>query len=183
MRMQVLCFKSGRRQNERTEKEQALDMKSRLIITALLTVFTTATMAQQEPAKQANLGFIKLDKNKERFLSRTEAGADKDLIAVFAQADLNKDGKLDEDEYTRGVAIYQRDKTAKYAGDSAVTTKVKAALLAAKGLPSTAISVGTYEGRVQLSGFVESRQQIAAAGKVAAGVSGVKSVQNSTAVK
>jgi osmotically-inducible protein OsmY len=146
-------------------------------------LFAAAAVAQQDPAKQANLSFIKLDKNKDGFLSRAEAGADKDLVAVFGQADLNKDGKLDEDEYTKGVAIYQREKSVQYAGDSAITTKVKAALLAAKGLPSTAISVETFKGKVQLSGFVDSKEQIAAAGKVASGVSGVKTVQNSIAVK
>jgi hyperosmotically inducible protein len=158
-------------------------MKSHLIISAVLGVFATAAVAQQDPAKQANLSFIKLDKNKDGFLSRAEASSDKDLGAVFAKADLNKDGKLDEDEYTKGVAMYQREKSAQYAGDSAITTKVKAALLTAKGLPSTAISVETYKGTVQLSGFVDSKEQIASAGKVASGVSGVKSVQNNLATK
>ncbi len=82
------------------------------------------------------------------------------------------------------MAIYQREKSAQYAGDSAITTKVKAALvLAAKGLPSTAISVETYKGAEQLSGFVDNKEQIASAGKIASGVSGVKTAQNSIAVK
>jgi osmotically-inducible protein OsmY len=45
------------------------------------------------------------------------------------------------------------------------------------------ISVATYEGRVQLSGFVDTQGQVSRAGRIAAGVSGVKSVQNSLAVK
>ena len=45
------------------------------------------------------------------------------------------------------------------------------------------ISVETYEGRVQLSGFVETREQIARAGKVAAGVSGVRKVENNLKLK
>ena len=66
---------------------------------------------------------------------------------------------------------------------SAITTKVKAQLLVTKGVPSTAISVETYEGRVQLSGFVDTKEQVAAAGKVAAAVSGVHAVQNDLKLK
>ena len=67
--------------------------------------------------------------------------------------------------------------------DSAVTTKVKAALLAAKCLPSTAISVETYKGRVQLSGVVDNKDQITEAAKVVSAVSGVKLLQNKLATK
>lgn len=42
--------------------------------------------------------------------------------------------------------------------DTVVTTKVKSALLAEKNLKSTEVSVETFKGRVQLSGFVSSRQ-------------------------
>ena len=52
-----------------------------------------------------------------------------------------------------------------------------------KGVPSTAISVETYEGRVLLSGFVDTNDIKAKAAKVAAGVSGVKQVQNNLVVK
>jgi hyperosmotically inducible protein len=158
-------------------------MKSTLLIGVLAAFAATPVLAQQDGPKPVNAGFIKLDKNKDGFISRAEAEADKDLIGVFAKADQNKDGRLDEDEYLKGVSAYQREKTAQYAGDSAVTTKVKAALLAAKGLPSTAISVETYKGKVQLSGFVDSKAQIAEAGKVAAGVSGVHTVQNNLSLK
>ena len=158
-------------------------MKKRIFVGALLTVFAAAVTAQQDPAKPANPGFIKLDKNKDNFLSRAEAEGDKDLHAIFTKADLNKDGKLDEDEYLKGVSTYQREKAAQYAEDSAITTKVKAALLTAKGLPSTAISVETYKGRVQLSGFVDNKDQIAQAAKVVSAVSGVKLLQNNLATK
>ena len=67
--------------------------------------------------------------------------------------------------------------------DSTLTTKVKTALLTEKGIPSTAISVTTYESEVMLSGFVESAAVKEHAGKVAGGVSGVKKVLNNLAVK
>lgn len=47
--------------------------------------------------------------------------------------------------------------TGGYIDDSVITTKVKSALLAEKDLKSTQISVETFKGRVQLSGFVNSK--------------------------
>ena len=56
-------------------------------------------------------------------------------------------------------------------------------MLTAKGLPSTAISVEIYKGRVQLSGFVDNKDQIAQAEKGAFAVPGVKLLQNKPATK
>ena len=56
-------------------------------------------------------------------------------------------------------------------------------MLAAKGLLSTAISVEIYKGRVQLSGFVDNKDQIAQAAKVVSAVPGVKLLQNKPATK
>lgn len=60
--------------------------------------------------------------------------------------------------------------------DSALTTKVKAALLAEKDVNSFDIKVKTFEGTVQLSGFVDSQWQIDKAIQVAAAVNGVHHV-------
>lgn len=62
--------------------------------------------------------------------------------------------------------------------DSAITTKVKAALLAEKDVNSFDIKVKTFEGTVQLSGFVDSQWQIDKAVQVAAGINGVRHVKN-----
>ncbi|MBP9150412.1 MAG: BON domain-containing protein [Rhodoferax sp.] len=97
----------------------------------------------------------------------------------FAKFDANKDGKLQEAEYLKAG----QDNDKRVLADSAITTKVKGEFLITKGIPSTAISVETYEGTVQLSGFVDSKEQIAAAAKVAKSVSGVKSVQNNLKAK
>jgi len=146
-------------------------------------VLAAGALAQNSPGAAPNPEFVKLDKDKNGFLSRAEAGADKKLGRVFDQADLNKDGKLDEDEYLKGINIYRREDAAQYAKDAAVTTKVKASLLKAEGLSSTAISVETYQGRVLLSGFLENKAAAEQALKVTRSVSGVKSVQNNLQVK
>ena len=62
--------------------------------------------------------------------------------------------------------------------DSAVTTKVKSALLAEKGVNSLDINVKTFDGVVQLSGFVDSQWQIDKATEVAMAVNGVHKVRN-----
>lgn len=73
--------------------------------------------------------------------------------------------------------------TGEYIDDSAITTKVKAAILGEPGLKSAEINVETFKGVVQLSGFVTSRDDIAKAVKVARNVSGVKSVTNNMQLK
>ena len=62
--------------------------------------------------------------------------------------------------------------------DSAITAKVKSELLAAKDVNSFDIKVRTFNGTVQLSGFVDSQWQIDKAVQIAASVDGVKHVTN-----
>jgi osmotically-inducible protein OsmY len=62
--------------------------------------------------------------------------------------------------------------------DSVVTTRVKSALLAEKGVDSLDIDVRTYLGNVQLFGLVDSRWQVDKAAQVAAAVDGVRHVTN-----
>jgi osmotically-inducible protein OsmY len=73
--------------------------------------------------------------------------------------------------------------TGQYIDDSAITTKVKAAIFNEPTLKSAEINVETFKGRVQLSGFVSSRASIDRAVQVAQGVSGVGSVANDMRVK
>jgi osmotically-inducible protein OsmY len=75
------------------------------------------------------------------------------------------------------------DSTGQYVDDSAITTKVKAALLGDDRVKSLQISVQTVKGVVQLSGFVDTADQKSAAKEDARGVAGVSSVQNDLIVK
>jgi quinol monooxygenase YgiN len=61
--------------------------------------------------------------------------------------------------------------------------KVKSLLAADDFLKSIEISVETYKGIVQLSGFVDSQMAVDSAGDIARGVQGVKSVKNNLNVK
>ena len=70
-----------------------------------------------------------------------------------------------------------------YVDDSVITTKVKSLIAADDFLRSFQISVETYKGIVQLSGFVGSQMAVNKAGEIARGVQGVKSVKNDLIVK
>jgi len=64
-----------------------------------------------------------------------------------------------------------------------ITTKVKSQLAADDFLKSFEISVETYKGVVQLSGFVDTQAAVNKAGEIARGVQGVSSVKNNLIVK
>lgn len=70
-----------------------------------------------------------------------------------------------------------------YAGDTAITSQVKAKLLADDIVPSRKVTVETRDGTVHLSGTVDSRQQADRAADIAKAVSGVKNVENNLSVK
>ena len=76
-----------------------------------------------------------------------------------------------------------REGTGEYVDDSAITTRVKAAIFDDPSLKVLQINVETFKGEVQLSGFVDSAQSIKKAGEVARSVTGVKSVKNNLIVK
>ena len=65
-----------------------------------------------------------------------------------------------------------------YAGDTAITSEVKAKLLADDIVPSRNVKVETTDGVVQLSGTVDSQAQSDRAESIAKAIDGVKSVKN-----
>jgi len=87
------------------------------------------------------------------------------------------------------LAFAACDSTSKQEGagefvdDSVITTKVKALLAEDDFLKSFQISVETYKGSVQLSGFVDSQKAIDKAVEITRSVKGVKSVKNNLSVK
>ena len=71
-----------------------------------------------------------------------------------------------------------QESTGEYIDDTALTTKVKAAIFNEPSLKVAQINVETFKAVVQLSGFVSSSADIATAGSVARSVKGVASVRN-----
>jgi osmotically-inducible protein OsmY len=84
---------------------------------------------------------------------------------------------------TACAATSVRESTGEYVDDSVITTKIKSMLAADDFLKSFQISVETYQGVVQLSGFVDSQKAVDKANEVANGVQGVKSLKNNLIVK
>ena len=81
------------------------------------------------------------------------------------------------------AATPQSASTGQFVDDSVITTKVKAVIFEEPSLKSLQITVETYKGVVQLSGFVDSVQSVKKAGEVAGRVAGVVSVKNDLTVK
>lgn len=73
--------------------------------------------------------------------------------------------------------------TGEYIDDSVITTKVKAALIKNDTTPGGSISVETFKGVVQLSGFVDTEAQKLRAGDVSRSIEGVLDVVNNITVK
>jgi hyperosmotically inducible protein len=67
--------------------------------------------------------------------------------------------------------------------DTVMTSKVKAALMDDNEVKSMQINVETRNGVTQLAGFVTNEAMRERAGKVAAGVSGMKQLENVLVVK
>jgi osmotically-inducible protein OsmY len=81
------------------------------------------------------------------------------------------------------AATQTQQSTGQYVDDSVITTKVKAAIFNEPTLKTFQINVKTYKAVVQLSGFVDSAQNVSKAGEVAKAVEGVVSVENDLVVK
>jgi osmotically-inducible protein OsmY len=81
------------------------------------------------------------------------------------------------------AATRTQSSVGEYVDDSVITTKVKSLLAEDDFLKSFQISVESFKGTVQLSGFVNSQKAIEKAGEIARSVQGVKSIKNDLIVK
>lgn len=108
------------------------------------------------------------------------------LVAGCGQQGTNSTVGQKMDRATDKVATATTDassKVAMAADDTAITAKVKAALIAEPGLKSTEINVDTKEATVTLSGTVASNELRDRAKQIASSTSGVKNVVDNLVVK
>jgi hypothetical protein len=158
-------------------------MTLRACLTVLLLLSSVAALAQ-DPADPSSPSssrpdFVALDRNRDGYISKVEALANPEVHKRFAAFDHDRDARLSEAEH----AAAMEDNHKRILADAIITARVKAALLAQKGIPSLSISVETYESSVQLSGFVRAPDIVSRAGRVTAGVSGVRTVHNNISVR
>ena len=144
-----------------------------------LSIALAMILASSTALGQSSADFVALDRNRDGSISKVEALANSEVHKRFSAFDADKDGRLTQEEY----AAAMEDNQKRVLQDSVITARVKAALLAEKGIPSLAISVETYEGQVQLSGFVRAAEIVSRAGRVTAGVNGVRTVHNNISVR
>jgi osmotically-inducible protein OsmY len=116
--------------------------------------------------------------------------ADKDRKACVQAAKVAQTrAKADAGASLRTAGVYEpaRKKSAaskpKSVDDETITERVKEAVQDDPSLKSADINVETSKGKVQLSGFINTRAEINRAVKVAKGVKGVKSVKNDMILK
>jgi hyperosmotically inducible periplasmic protein len=174
--------------------DQEVKMKSRkhIRLSAAVTLLLGLGLSQapataampQEPAKAPDAGgFAKYDTNADGRISLEEFRAQKQHERAFTEADGNHDGWLDKDEYVKAVSIAGRMAVADFASDKWITTKVKTMLLKDNVLNGLKIDVDTQNSTVELSGLLESTEQISRAIKVASQVEGVKGIRNDLRLK
>ena len=133
--------------------------------------------------EQPDLAFEKLDTDRDGFISRDEAAKRYRFVRALSEADDNRDGKLDREEFVKAQSIYDRMRAGTFVSDRVITAKVKAALVKNRDVSALAVKVDTHDGIVLLSGFVNNEQQALRAHEIAASIAGVKSVKSNLVVK
>ena len=127
--------------------------------------------------------FNTLDANQDGMLTKPELKKEKLSAKGFKLAATDKNGTLNDEEFTEYKSKSDKKGMKRVATDSMITSKVKAKLLGDEGLKSFKVSVETHDGVVLLSGFVATEEQINLAEKVAMETEGVKSVKNNIVLK
>lgn len=83
-----------------------------------------------------------------------------------------------------GCAVFSDRETAgEYVDDVTLTTRVKSAIIGEPGLRALQIHVESFQGEVQLSGFVDYLEEKARAEQIVIKTAGTKSVKNNLIVR
>lgn len=155
-----------------------------LVLAALCaSIGIAGTVNANETAKVQNPNFTKFDDNRDGYLSLTEFTQRGLHAKSFQEADDNRDGRLDSDEFIKASAIEDRVNAARVVDDTVITGKVKMELLKDPVVKGMKVNVETYQGTVQLSGFVDNERQATKAAELTVTVKGVKHVVNNLIVK
>jgi len=160
------------------KSNRAFRRTAAMTLTVCAALCAANATAAEKNAQRDDPKFDRLDKNRDGVLTRDEVRHIRDYARPFLEADDNKDGKIDRDEFIKAEFIHDRIVAGKYISDSIVTAKVKAALLKEPALKSMDVSVETSRGEVLLSGFVTDQSQRARAMQAAIAVEGVVSVKD-----
>jgi osmotically-inducible protein OsmY len=81
------------------------------------------------------------------------------------------------------TATPTRESTGELIDDSAITTRIKSAMIRDSDVAASNISVETFRGTVRLSGFASTAREADKAEQIARNTQGVKSVKNDIRVQ
>lgn len=134
-------------------------------------------------AAKAATSFKAVDANSDGLISQKEFADHGGFKQAFQDSDTNLDFHLTPEEFNTASALNERIRNGTYVDDAWITAKVKTLLLRDENVKDLDLSVETYKGTVQLSGWVNTATQLAQAEKVAYGVEGVKGIKNDLQIK
>ena len=167
-----------------------------LLVLSVLVNSPIGRSATQEKAPDDSLiaATIKASLLDNRHTSGTRINVDSDggvvLLSGFARSETEKStattvaaGVSGVTRVINSVAIAPATSMGTRLDDSITTGKVKAALMDAADVKSLQINVETHEGVTQLAGFIGSQAMKDKAGRIAAGIDGVKRVDNVLVVR
>jgi hyperosmotically inducible protein len=163
-----------------------IQFKSSMLVIALAFSTPQAFAFDLAEANQSTFetSFKALDTDTNQLLSTEEAGKETLFTKKhFNIADVNHDGSLDQQEYTKYRGDVEKKNAKRVVKDSVITSKIKGKLLKDEGFKSLKVSVETHKGIVILSGFVKTQEQIEQSTKIASETEGVKSVKNDLILK
>jgi hyperosmotically inducible periplasmic protein len=144
---------------------------------ATLTVRVKAALIEDPTtkARQINVETYRGKVQLNGFVSSSEAKAEAQTVAksVGGIREVHNNLEVRTQPFTAGQAF----------DNATLTTRVKAALIAAPEVKALQIDVESYDGIVQLAGWVGSTEIKAAAGRAAQSVKGVKTLHNNLEVR
>lgn len=132
-----------------------------------------------------SLGLSACDKPGSAEKVGAEAGREIDQAAAKTQDKINEASAKTQEKISEASAKLseQSAKTETAIEDTAVTAKIKTAILAEPGLKVADINVDTVRGVVTLSGMVDTAANSERVSQIARGVSGARQVDNRLVVR
>lgn len=159
------------------------DAAIRAIVDYMIAASAVPESALREAARYDRLNisdrdFIRRDADYDGFLSRGELDGDALLLARYAQADADRDGRLAPAEYRAAETAIARELAAVPVDDAALGAAVRKALTAVNGVDLQYVKIAVRAGAVTLTGIVGHADIAIRAGDALKRIAGVRKIDN-----